>query len=119
MIDVSDIINDPDFAQPFSILRSSGAFVSGGWQNITTTVNSSGVIVPATEQDIAQVPEGDRVTGMISVHTTAKLFQTHTGSQPGLSDVLLWNGDRYRILKLFPYQDFGFTKALAARMSGQ
>ena len=119
MLDVSDILEDPDFAQPFDVLRSSGAFVSGGWQNLTTTVACSGVILPASDQDIALVPEGDRVTGMISVHTTRKLFQTHTGAQPGLSDVIVWNGDKYRILKLFPYQDFGFTKALGARLSGQ
>ena len=119
MLNVSELLQDPDFAQPFSIQRSSGAFVSGGFETITTTVAAWGVILPASDQDLAQVPAGDRVTGTISIHTAQQLFQTHGGSQPGLSDVIAWNGETYRILQLFPYQDFGYTKALAARMSGQ
>lgn len=32
MIDVSDVVCDPDFAEPFSVYRTTGGFDEGGWQ---------------------------------------------------------------------------------------
>ena len=77
-----------------------------------------GVIRPASEREIQLVPEGDRVTGLIAIHSAAPLYLTHTGPAPGLSDVIVWRGDSYRLLKLWPYADFGYYKALGARLTG-
>lgn len=120
MIDVSDIINDPDFAQPFTIKRSTGgAFVSGGYTSSNSTIQGYGVIQPASDREHEQVPEGERVAGSISIYSATALYTTYGGDPSGLSDIVTWRGDDYRIVSVGPYQDFGFFKALAVRMSGK
>ena len=118
MLNVSELLSDPDFAQPFQIQRSTGSFQLGGFAQTTTTLAAVGVILPASEREIQMAPEGDRVTGMISIRTATPLLLTHADGRAGLSDVILWRGESYRLLKLWPYQDFGLSYALGARVSG-
>jgi hypothetical protein len=119
VINVGDLLTDPDFAQSFSILRSKGSFALGGWSNQTTTIKASGVIIPATAQELEQLPEGDRVVGMMAFWSAQPLYETRVGDTSGLSDIILWRGQQYRLAKVFPFQDFGYTKAIGARMSGE
>ena len=119
MLNVSELLSDPDLSQPFTIQRSSGSFGLGGWQNAVTPVPATGVIVPASDWDLRQVPEGDRVAGAMTFYTAAPLYQTHGGANAGLSDILLWRGDQYRIAQLLPFGDFGVYKAVAVRVSGE
>jgi hypothetical protein len=119
MIDVSDILSDPDLAQPFTIKRSRGEFAAGGYTQTTTTVQSFGVIIVAQGRELEQVPEGDRVKGAIVVYSAKPLYLTHGDNQPGLSDTIIWRGDSYRLAKLYPYMDFGYYKAVGVRISGQ
>lgn len=119
MLNLSELLIDPDFAQPFTIQRSSGSFQLGGFQSTVTMIGAVGAITVASEQDLDQVPEGDRVTGAMTFYTATPLFRTHAdGGAPGLSDVLLWRGDAYRIQKIWPYADYGYYKAVAVRTSG-
>ena len=119
MLNVSELLSDPDSAQAFTIQRSTGSFQLGGWQNATTSVPAVGVITPASEWDLRQVAEGDRVTGAMTFHTATPLYQTHGGANAGLSDILVWRGDEYRIAQLLPFGDYGLYKAVAVRVSGE
>jgi hypothetical protein len=119
MINVSELVVDPEFSQAFTIVRSTGQFSLGGWQNESTTIPALGVIVPAGSQDLDQVPEGDRVTGAMAIYTQTPLYRTHATPTPGLSDLIVWRGEEYRIAHVFPYQDFGFYKAVAVRLLGE
>jgi hypothetical protein len=118
MINLSELITDPDFAQPYTIVRSSGTFVLGGFASTTTSIAAVGPIVVATEEDLDQVDPGDRITGSMKFYSQAQIYETHGGSTPGLSDTILWRGDNYRILKVFPYADYGWYEAVGARMTG-
>ncbi len=120
MINLSEIVTDPDFNQPYTINRSTGAFVLGGYANSTTPVAASGIITVAKERDLAQVPEGDRVTGAMLFYSTQPIYLSHGGSgAAATSDTITWRGDTYRIAKVWPYGDFGFFKAFGVRVSGQ
>jgi hypothetical protein len=109
---------DPDFAQSFTIQRSTGAFVLGGWQSATTSLTAVGIVTVAKERELRQVPEGDRVTGAMLFFSPTILYLSHGGGKAAVSDQLVWRGDTYRIAKVWPYVDFGFWKAFAVRMSG-
>lgn len=121
---MSEIVNDPDFAQAFTITRSqNGTWENGIWVNATVAIPGYGVIQPTTPEELKQVPEADRVTGMVSFHSSSVIYETHTNgvtdSTAAISDTIAWNNQSYRVVKVFPWQDFGFYKAICSRMSGQ
>lgn len=121
MISLSEIVNDPDFAQAFTVERSSGDFDdTGTFISTATDVSFYGIIQPATAKEIKEVPEGDRVQEVISVHSSQQLFTTRNEPVAGISDVVLWplTGNKYKISKLYQWEDFGYYKALGVRMQG-
>lgn len=134
MINVAEIVNDPDFAQPFDIQRSIGQFVQGGWEDSLQVVQAYGVIEVADPQTLDMIPEGDRPTGAMSFYTTYQLFETRKqtptyggapgygggsyGGTQGVSDVIVWRGNPYRLIKIFPWVDFGFNHGVGVRMTG-
>jgi hypothetical protein len=121
LIDVSEIVSDPDFAQPFVIKRSNGSWQLGGWQDTITTVNSYGAQQPATAQDLKEIPEGDRILGSVKVWSTQPMYVTRRGTGPndgGLSDIIVWQGEDYRIAGILPWNENGYYKAIAVRMKG-
>ena len=122
MISLSDIVQDSDLAQPFVILRSSGgAFVAGGWQEgEPQSIDAYGVVTPASEQQLQQVPEGDRVTEAKSFYSVTPMYRTHEwpSDNPGTSDILVWHGQKYRVAAVGQWGDYGFWYAVATRMAG-
>lgn len=118
MINVSDVITDPDFAQPFTVYRSSGGqFISGGWSEGTPEqISLKGIVTVGSEKDLQQVPEGDRVEGAMLFYAIQELLTSH--KDPGTSDQILWNGDFYRVQKVWNYGKYGYWKAYGVRMEG-
>lgn len=114
LIDMADAL-DADICEPFTIQRYNGQFVAGGYQEAPTAIPSFGVISAPTGDELNQVPEGDRVTGAIVVHTQALLLETNS---KGTSDELVWQGQRYQVVKVWVYQNRNYYKAYAVRMSG-
>lgn len=122
----ADLCIDPDFAQSFTIYRSNGQWKAGVWvESVTPTeVPAVGTIYPSTDKEIQQVPEGDRVTGMVTFITNQILYETHTSiaypaaANAGISDQILWHGDKYKIVKLLDWSDWGFYAAVGTRLTG-
>lgn len=117
MIDVSDVINDPDFQQPFTVCRKSGHFGPGGWiQDPETEIAMTGVVVPSSPDDIQQLPEGDRITAAQTFYGTSAIYRTNNA---GTADEIEWKGDRYRVYQVWDRSsDGGYYKAIGARMTG-
>lgn len=116
LMDLNDVVSDADIAEPFVILRSTGAFVAGGYQSAPASIPSFGVISQPNGIELEQVPEGDRAKGAIVVHTQAPIYQTNP---TGTSDIVVWYGDQYRVVKVYQYQNRNYYHAIAVRMSGQ
>jgi hypothetical protein len=114
-IDVSDIVNDPDFAETFTVHRSSGHYVFGGWENTTEDLTLWGVIQPAKPEHLDRVPEGDRVTGAIVVFCTDQIYRTHAGNNAGISDVIHWQDQHYRVEDVKNWSENGYWEAVAIR----
>jgi hypothetical protein len=118
MIDVSDVVNDPDFATAFTIQRSAGSFVDGVWNPGTpTNVAMWGSIQPASDKEVSALPEGDQISAAIKVYSTQPIYTT-AANPAGVSDIVVWNNEQYRVLKLLPWQGNGYYRAIAARMAG-
>lgn len=114
MMNVGRVLNNPRFSQQFTVYRKSGSWDTGGnWDPSETALTLNGVISVADSEDIEQLPEGDMETGAITLYTSSPLQET-TGQ--GTSDEIEWRGDRWRVMKVFPYADYGYYKAIAVKM---
>lgn len=120
MLNFADIINNPDWVQAFQVTRSSGEFAAGGWTEFPPQMLTIyGATYPSTNEELQQVPEGDRVTGTITIWSAQQIFRTHRdGDTPGISDKILWQGNLYKISTVMPYVDYGVWGAIAVRMTG-
>lgn len=117
MIDVSDIVADVDLGgTTFTILRSAGAFVSGGYQDSRNSIPGSGIVQPQASVDLDQVPEGDRIKGFISIWSHQQVFETGPN---GLSDIIQWAGQNWRVSQSTDWSQGGYYKSIAVRMSGE
>lgn len=130
MINVAEIVNDPDFAQSFYLIRSTGSFALGGFQTTPTTIPMYGVIEVAKEKELATLPEGDRISGAMAFYTSDPIYMTNVDANPSygagnfgvtakrISDVVLWHNQQFRVVKDSVWSDFGYYKTIGVRMSG-
>lgn len=78
MISVQEVIVDPDMTAPqfFTVLRSTGQYVPGGFQSTVLPIQAYGPVQQASPKEIAMLPEADRVSGMRSFWTTFPVYVT-------------------------------------------
>lgn len=118
MINVGRIVNSRNFAQPYTVHRQSGSWVAGRWiPSPEIDLNFFGTIAVATQKELMQIPEGDRVTGTMMFFSEKQIFVTHSeeGAE-GTSDEITWRDERYRINAVVPWVDFGYYLAFGVRM---
>ena len=119
-ISLSRVANSPAFADAYTVNRSNGSWQEGGYVSTTTALPFWGIRQPATDSDLAQVPEGDRVTGMVGFISEQKMYKSHVfGNESGLGDTVLYLGELYKVVVVVPWGPFGFWKAIASRQSGE
>jgi hypothetical protein len=121
MINVGRITLSRNFAQPngFTVYRKGGVWSSGRWVESEAPIQMQGTVTPMNPRDLTQVPEGDRVTGIMCFHSQQPIYTTHdvNGLLPGgTSDEIVWQGERYRVSSVVPWQDFGYYKAFGIRL---
>lgn len=121
MINVSDVVLDLDFAQPvaFTVYRTTGTWTGGRFNTTSTTTTYNGTIVPMNTREMDQLPQGDRITGAIVIYTPSVLYTTRLDqavpTQGGISDEILWQGERWKILNVRNFVEFGYYRATAVR----
>lgn len=122
-IQITEMVVDQDFAQIFTVIRSTGSFQKGGWINTTETITMYGVIEIADSHQLYMVPEGDRAKGAMTFHTELPIYVTNDDPQLSstghLSDIIQWRGNNYRLMDVKRWQDFGYFSATGVRMSGE
>jgi len=120
MINIAEMITDPDFCQSFVLTRSSGTFVNGRFTPSLETIALTGILRPANTKDIQMLPVGDVIRGELVVYSLQPIYTTRAdhGNGAGLSDEVTWQGENYKIIQVQNYSDFGYYKALATRKLG-
>lgn len=111
LLDVSDVLDDPDFHTTIVVNRRAVVTASDGRAVASpVTVTTIGVVVPDGGVDLIQNAEGESVTGDITIYTRFALTQGDAQFGP---DAVVWNGAEYRVIQsqnwLF---GSGYTKAV-------
>lgn len=121
MINVSELINDPDFCQTFTVSRYSGTWQGGKFSTTASVFSVTGVITPMKTKDVAQLPQGDTILGAIEIFSPVPLLTTRldpSGESGGTADEVTWKGEVYKILKVDDFTDFGYFYAVGTRKAG-
>lgn len=118
MINVASIVNDPDFAQSFTALRSVGHFLNGTWiPDNVTEVQLYGVIASPTNKELKMIPEGDIAEGAMVFWCSQPIYATSaTAGVGGSSDILIWREHQFRVLDVKQFQDWGYYRAIGVRL---
>lgn len=109
MIDVSSIINDPDFVQDFQIIRVSGAFDSTGAfvKTREAPVALTGIVLPAKLDEVSSLPEGERRTGSVAIYSLTELrLASQEADLSGVyasEDEFIYAGDYYHLASMRYY----------------
>jgi hypothetical protein len=120
MIDVSEVVNAEEFAQPFGILRGSGVWNNGVWISQAAPLQGYGVVTVASDTDLEMIPEGDVVKGAMVFHSQAPIFTTNDfegNGAGGSSDILTWRGRQWRVMTVSEQADYGYYRAIAVRLN--
>lgn len=116
MISVAELMGDPDFTQPYTILRSTGNWLTGVWTPIITSVQNYGVIEVSSPKDVEMTPEGDVIRGFMVFWSPVAIYTTHEGKQDGSSDILIWRSNQFRVMSVAKWVDYGYFRAVATRL---
>ncbi len=116
---VSELLNDPDFCQSFTITRTSRTV--GDYGRVTTSegkIDATGVIVPPSAKQLDRLPEGDRSHAEIAVYTTTPLT---LGESEHSADTIAWHDKTYRVISVQDFSDYGggLYVAICARVDVQ
>lgn len=118
LLDVSDIVLDPDFMDTGLTRHRALQAVddNGRASDAETNLTFDAVVTSDSGEMLARMPDGSRVSGAIMVHTTLDLTPGR-GDTP--ADEITWQGRRYTVERLADYSHFGqgFNAAICALKS--
>ena len=106
LLDVSDVICDPDFMDRGLVCERSAQAVGNDGLAINTKTNRpfSGVVTSDRGDVLTRGTTGERITGSIIIHTK---FRLNDGSAGFTADIVQWQGRRYTVAKVNDYSHFG------------
>lgn len=106
---------------PITVYRKAqGSYVNGIWTEgaeTSTTVNVN--IQPLKPSEIMMMPESERTKEWYKVYSAEELKTLQEGASGWSADEFIWQGYRYRVMKVSNYAmgTLNHWKALAARIS--
>ena len=125
MIDVRELITDPDFAQSYKVIRSTGKWIAGRYQIISTeTLNYFGAVQSPDPDMLEQIPEIDRVNSLINFYCKSpkKLYisldASKNGEEQDIYDTIEFKGNLYKIIRVLDWSDNGYQVAFGDEKHG-
>lgn len=120
-LDVTEVLDDPDIADTFTVTRRVQTVSSLGRTVVTPTVVAGvvGVVCAAGPNDLQRLPEDQRMGKVISIVTRYKLRgPALSGSTEYQPDLVIWNGSTFIVKWVDDYSRFasGFIQALAGSL---
>ena len=121
MINVSDLINDPDFCQPngISITRTTTSIVNHRVSEETTDVKLIGIITIADENEDSMLSEADLNSERIHIFTYDRLKTVGIDKLDGLeygADIVHFNGNDYIVRYCLDDAQYGFCMSTAVKL---
>ena len=111
LIDVSELMYDPDFVDPYVVVRTAQSVdMSGRVSESSTILQTVGCVQPANNMTNQMFPECARVAGAIEIYTT---FMLSGPTEEISADDVCWKGKTYTVVGVMPYGNYGNGYSLA------
>lgn len=109
MIDVSELMTDPELSRTFTVRRPRGEFANEG--EFTSSYKDTlirGVVQQAKPNDLKFLPEGTRIDDILSVWSAEEMRGGDGKTQE--PDVLLIDGAYFKVIRAEPRPDGGYWR---------
>lgn len=117
MLDVSEVLFDPDMADTFDVKRRTEVVGQNGRTTVVDTLHPRivGVILPETPSELIRRDDGQMTTHKMTIISMFRLRAAAEGNQP---DHIVYGGAVYTVTSVMPLSRFGkgFTEAVATYM---
>lgn len=120
MINVGELVTDPDFVQPVVVTRKNRELAKEGLRagevlTAETTRTEMVCIQPSQPEDLLLLGEGYRTSRVIVIYTAEKVFCEDGDYNQGdtLSDSIPYHNDMYIIKVVEDWSAYGYWKAIA------
>ncbi len=106
LLDFSEVLLDPDFTDRFSVVRRKEIVSQQGRVGTEDKIfaNLLGVVTMASPNDLKRLPDYQFNTRVISIVARFPFRGESTGYQP---DIINWRADKYLIIYIDLYPQFG------------
>lgn len=121
MINISELINDPDFCQPngISVTRTVTSIVNHRVSEETTDIKLTGIITIADENEDSMLSEADLNSERIHIFTYNRLktlgIDKLDGKEYG-ADIVHFNGNDYIVRYCLDDAQYGFCRSTAVKL---
>jgi len=117
-LDVSDLLLDPDFVDPTTIIRRTTSVNDYG-ENIVSEpqqINTICSVQPANFKQLQRLPEALRMADVRSFFIKIEILQDKTSAYP---DIILFQNQRYEVQTSAPWLNYGggWCEAIAVRQA--
>ena len=119
-LNLADIVASPEFTQQITIKRHyDGKYVNGRFTQKEKVFKINAVVSVSDEKTLSMIPEGDRNETTKTIHSLERIYMTTTKKSKGenrTSDIIVYNGDEYKVVAIMDADDYGFTKAVVSKI---
>ena len=121
MINISELVTDPDFAQPngIKIIRSTVETVNHRQVETSVEITLSGIITVANETSDELLEEADRSKEQIHIFTPERLKLVGADNVDGkryAADIVKFNGAKYIVRYCLDDAQYGFCRSTAVKL---
>ena len=121
MINISELITDPDFAQPngIKITRSTVETVNHRQVETPVEITLAGIITVANETSDELLEEADRSKEQIHIFTRERLKLVGVDKVDGkqyAADIVKFNGAKYIVRYCLDDAQYGFCRSTAVKL---
>jgi len=100
------------FQKPAMLHVSPGGYVNGRWQEAPAALPIQAVIQAATQTDLLQLANADRLDGYVRIYTHHPLETVNEDREADAQRIVTPEGVTYRIVKAGRRSEADFTRAI-------
>lgn len=104
-IDVSELLADPDFVDPVTLVHRKSEVLENGENSLTEVrVPTFGSVQPASGKQLQRVPDALKISDVRSFFIKAEILSDGAAQYP---DIIIFRGQRYQVINTMPWLNWG------------
>jgi hypothetical protein len=114
MLNMTRVVCNPRLTSTLTVKRPSAPSLGNEGLRATPTYTSltmSGIVQPASTDDLQMLPEGSRLNNVIAVWASQPLYVDNAKDKA--SDLVIYKSVEYKVMKAADRSESGFYKVLA------